>query len=77
MASFPGQPWHFFVYEAAFLGSRVNHPMLVAWEESLVQISDALPEVVYHVQTVNSYHERLQNWLTRGLRGVATIDPAL
>lgn len=29
-------------------------------------------EGVYHVQTVNSYHERLQTWLTRGLRGVAT-----
>jgi hypothetical protein len=29
-------------------------------------------EGVYHVQTVNSYHERLQSWLTRELRGVAT-----
>jgi hypothetical protein len=29
-------------------------------------------EGVYHVQTVNSYHERLQSWLSRGLRGVAT-----
>jgi transposase-like protein len=29
-------------------------------------------EGVYHVQTVNSYHERLQSWLTRGLRGVST-----
>lgn len=27
---------------------------------------------VYHVQTVNSYHERLQTWLCRGLRGVST-----
>ncbi len=27
---------------------------------------------MYHVQTVNSYHERLQSWLTRGPRCVAT-----
>jgi hypothetical protein len=31
-------------------------------------------EGLYHVQTVNSYHERLQSWLSRGLRGVATKD---
>lgn len=48
VASFPVQPWYFFVYEAAFLGSRVNHPMLVVWKELLVKISDAVPEVDLH-----------------------------
>jgi len=27
---------------------------------------------IYHVQTVNSYHERLKTWIQRDLRGVAT-----
>jgi transposase-like protein len=27
---------------------------------------------VYHVQSVNSYHERLKSWVQRDLRGVAT-----
>lgn len=27
---------------------------------------------IYHVQSVNSYHERLKTWLQRGFRGVAT-----
>lgn len=29
-------------------------------------------EGVYHVQTVNNYHERLKTWTNRQLRGVAT-----
>lgn len=27
---------------------------------------------VYHVQSVNSYHERLKTWIQRGFRGVST-----
>ena len=27
---------------------------------------------VYHVQSANSYHERLKTWIQRGLRGVST-----
>jgi len=29
-------------------------------------------EGVYHVQTVNNYHERLKSWLNGSLRGVST-----
>ena len=29
-------------------------------------------EGVFHVQTVNNYHERLKSWIDRVLRGVAT-----
>ena len=29
-------------------------------------------EGVYHVQSVNNYHERLKTWINRRLRGVAT-----
>lgn len=29
-------------------------------------------EVVYHVQTVNNYHERFKTWGNRQLRGVPT-----
>jgi transposase-like protein len=30
------------------------------------------PEAVYHIQSVNSYHERLKSWINAGMRGVAT-----
>jgi transposase-like protein len=30
------------------------------------------PEGVFHIQTVNGYHERLKTWIDRQLRGVAT-----
>lgn len=40
--------------------------------KSIAVSYDGRVEGVYHVQTVNSYHERLQSWLTRDLRGVAT-----
>lgn len=29
-------------------------------------------EGVYHVQSVNSYHQRLRTWINGDLRGVAT-----
>lgn len=28
---------------------------------------------VYHIQSANSYHERLKTWMQRGLRGVSTL----
>jgi transposase-like protein len=37
-----------------------------------VSYGGRVAEGVYHVQTVNSYHQRLQSWLTRDLRGVST-----
>jgi transposase-like protein len=30
------------------------------------------PDAVYHVQSVNNYHERLKSWINAELRGVAT-----
>lgn len=54
VASFPVQPWYLFVYEATFIDSRMNHTMLVAWEESLLQIISSVPVVdhraVYRVE---------------------------
>lgn len=31
-----------------------------------------ISEGVYHIQTVNNYHERLKSWVNRQLRGVST-----
>jgi hypothetical protein len=31
-----------------------------------------ISEGVYHVQTVNNYHERFKTWVNRQLRGVST-----
>lgn len=42
-AVFPVQPWYMFVFEAALLDARVNQTMLVAWEESLLDIIDGVP----------------------------------
>ena len=30
------------------------------------------PDAVYHVQSVNNYHERLKSWINAELHGVAT-----
>lgn len=37
-----------------------------------VSYDGRVSEGVYHVQTVNNYHERLKTWTNRQLRGVAT-----
>jgi len=42
-AVFPVEPWYLFVFEAALLDARVNQTMLVAWEESLLDIIDRVP----------------------------------
>lgn len=42
-AVFPVEPWYLFVFEAALLDARVNQTMLVAWEESLLDIIDGVP----------------------------------
>lgn len=42
-AHFREQQWYLFVYEAKYIDSRVNHTMLVAWEESLLTILRSVP----------------------------------
>jgi hypothetical protein len=42
-AVFPVEPWYLFVFEAALLDARINQTMLVAWEESLLDIIDRVP----------------------------------
>ncbi len=37
-----------------------------------VSFDGRISEGVYHVQTVNNYHERLKTWVNRELRGVST-----
>jgi len=37
-----------------------------------VSYDGRISEGVYHVQSVNSYHERLKSWTARDLRGVST-----
>lgn len=53
-AVFPVEPWYLFVFEAPLLDTRVNQTMLVAWEESLLDIIDRVrPEdrrAVYRVE---------------------------
>lgn len=44
----------------------------VATKSIAVHYDGRVSEGVYHVQTVNSYHERLKTWLNRRLRGVST-----
>lgn len=53
-AVFPVEPWYMFVFEAALLDARINQAMLVAWEESLLDIIDRVPpedrRAVYRVE---------------------------
>lgn len=42
-AVFPVEPWYLFVFEAPLLDARINQTMLVAWEESLLDIIDGVP----------------------------------
>lgn len=44
----------------------------VATKSIAVTYDGRILEGVYHVQTVNNYHERLKTWTDRKLRGVAT-----
>ena len=44
----------------------------VATKSIAVTFDGRVSEGVYHVQTVNNYHERLKTWTNRKLRGVAT-----
>lgn len=37
-----------------------------------VSYDGRVSEGVYHVQTVNNYHERFKTWVNRQLRGVST-----
>lgn len=37
-----------------------------------VSYDGRISEGVYHVQTVNNYHERFKTWVNRQLRGVST-----
>jgi transposase-like protein len=43
-----------------------------AYHSVAVSYGPRVVEGVYHVQSVNSYHERLKTWLNRDRRGVAT-----
>jgi transposase-like protein len=43
-----------------------------AYHSVAVSYGPRVAEGVYHVQSVNSYHERLKTWLNRDRRGVAT-----
>lgn len=53
-AVFPVEPWYLFVFEAPLLDARINQTMLVAWEESLLDIIDRVPpedrRAVYRVE---------------------------
>lgn len=51
----------------AELGVRVE-ALAVAYDGR----TRAGPEAVFHIQTVNSYHERLKGWIYGRMRGVAT-----
>jgi hypothetical protein len=42
-AMFPVEPWYLFTFEAKLLDARVNQTMLVAWEESLLDIIEGVP----------------------------------
>ena len=42
-AIFPAEPWYLFVFEAPLLDVRINQTMLVAWEESLLEIIERVP----------------------------------
>lgn len=42
-AVFPVQPWYLFVFEAPLLDARINQTMLVAWEESLLELIERVP----------------------------------
>ena len=44
----------------------------VAVKSVVVSYHGHVRDSVYHVQSVNSYHERLKTWILRDLRGVAT-----
>lgn len=43
-----------------------------AYHAVAVSYGPRVADGVYHVQTVNSYHERMKTWLNRDRRGVAT-----
>jgi hypothetical protein len=43
-----------------------------AFHSVAVSYGPRVIEGVYHVQSVNSYHQRLKTWINRDLRGVAT-----
>jgi hypothetical protein len=53
-AAFPSEPWYLFGYVGQVVDARVNLTMLVAWEESLLDIIDLVPprdrRHVYRVQ---------------------------
>ena len=57
-AVFPVEPWYLFVFEAALLDARVNQTMLVAWEESLLDLIDRVPpgdrRAVYRVEPASA-----------------------
>lgn len=53
VAEFPVLPWYLFLHKGQVLDACVNQVMLVAWEESLIDIIEATPApwrgVVYRV----------------------------
>jgi hypothetical protein len=57
-AHFPVEPWYLFVYEAQVADARVLLTMLVAWEESLLDVIKLVPpndrRAVYRVQRAGS-----------------------
>lgn len=44
----------------------------VTTESIAVSYDGRVSEGIYHLQTVNNYHERLKTWTNRQLRGAAT-----
>ncbi len=55
---------------AAFL--RIQRELGVPVKSVATSWHGPVLDNIYHVQSVNSYHERLKSWVQRGFRGVST-----
>jgi len=55
---------------SAFL--NLEHTLDVSAKRFVASRDGYVRENIYHVQSVNNYHERLGSWICRRLRGVAT-----
>lgn len=55
---------------SAFL--NLEHTLGVSAKRFVASRDGHVRDAIYHVQSVNNYHERLGSWICRRLRGVAT-----
>jgi hypothetical protein len=73
-AAFPIEPWYLFAYVGQVADTRVNLTMLVAWEESLLDVIDLVPPQdrrhVYRVQC-----NRADGLTIREVRALWTPSP--